>query len=94
MQGNSVPDVACLVSYLEVDALQKLLHRGWLGRSALPPPPHWPFGLLLLITKHVHIDELEGAHFVVQQAHPCSHGWLTDDVNHVTTLEDDKNTEE
>ena len=73
--------------YLEVDALQQLLHGRRFGWPALPPPPHGPFGLLLFFTQHVHIDELESAHFVVQQAHPGSHGRLTDDVNHITALE-------
>lgn len=82
-----------LVFYLEVDALQQILHGGGFGRSAFPPPPHGPLGFLLLFTQHVHVDELEGAHFVVEQPHPCSHRWLTDDVNHVSTLEDHKEKE-
>lgn len=76
-----------IVIYLKVNAIQQLLHRVGFGRSALPPPPHRPFWFLLFFIQHVHINELEGANFVVQQAHPCSHGRLTDDVNHITTLE-------
>lgn len=84
-----------MLIYLQVDALQQLLHRCGFGWSSLPPPPHGPFRLLLFFAQHVHIDELESAHFVVQQAHPCSHGRLTDDVNHITALENenDKSSE-
>ena len=75
--------------YLEVDALQQVLHRGGLGWSALPPPPHGPLGFLLLFAQHVHVDELEGAHLVVEQAHPRAHGRLADDVDHVAALEEE-----
>lgn len=77
---------ALLLVYLEVDALQQLLHRCGFGGPSLSPSPHRSFRLLLLFAQHVHIDELKSAHFVVQQAHPCSHGRLTDDVNHITAL--------
>lgn len=77
-------------AHLQVDALQQLLHRGGLGRPALPPPPHGPLGLLLLLAQHVHVDELEGAHLVVQQAHPRPHGRLADDVDDVAALAGEK----
>lgn len=72
--------------HLKVDALQQLLHWGGLGWSPLPPPPNGPLGLLFLFAQHVHIDELEGANFVVQQAHPCPHRRLADDVDDVAAL--------
>lgn len=83
---NSTPSLL----YFEVDALQQLLHWCGFGWSALPPPPHGPLGLLLFFAQHIHIDELEGAHFVVEQAHPRPHGRLTDDVNHIAALENQK----
>lgn len=84
--------LAHMTIYLEVDTFQQLFDRRGFGWSALPPPPDGPFRLLLFVAQHVHIDELKGAHFVVQQTHPCSHGRLADDVDHVATLEKDKTT--
>lgn len=72
--------------HLEVYPLQQLLHWCGFGGSALPPPPDRPFRLLLFLIQHVHIDELEGAHFVVEESHPCSHRRLTDDIDHIPSL--------
>jgi hypothetical protein len=80
-------DVCVQCAYLEVDAFEQLLYRGGFGRSALPLPSDGSLGLLLLLTQHVHIDELKGAHLIVEQTHPCPHGGLTDDVNHIPSLE-------
>lgn len=72
-------------NYFEVDAIEQLLHRGGFGLPPSPPPPCL-LGLHLLFIHDVHINELEGAHFTVKHPHPGAHGWLTDDVNDVTTL--------
>lgn len=77
----------CCHGHLEIDALQKLLHGGGLGRTSLPPAAAAALArLLLLIGQYVHVDELEGPHLVVEQAHPRAHGRLADDVNHISFL--------
>lgn len=70
----------------EVDAIKELLHRLGLGASSFPPPPGGALGLLLFLIEHVHVDEFERAHLVVQQTHPGAHGGLADYVNDVSFL--------
>lgn len=74
----------------QVDPIQQVLHGLGLRGSPFPPPPGWTLGLLLLLIEHVHVDELECAHFVVQQAHPSAHGRLADDINDVSFLRRNK----
>ena len=78
--------VRVTVTDLQVDPIQEVLHRLWLGWPPLPPPPGGPLGLLLLLTQHVHVDELECADLVVQQAHPGPHGGFADYVNEISFL--------
>lgn len=70
----------------EVNPVEKVLHGLGLGWSSFPPPPGGALGLLLLLVQHVHVDKLEGAHLVVQQAHPGAHGWLADYIDDVSFL--------
>lgn len=70
----------------EVDSIQEVLHRLGLGGSPFPPPPGGTFGLLLFLVEHVHVDEFERAHLVVQQAHPGAHGGFADYINDVSFL--------
>lgn len=70
----------------QVDPIQQVLHGLGLWGSPFPPPPGWAFGLLFLLVEHIHIDELERAHLVVQQAHPGAHGRLADDIDDVSFL--------
>ena len=71
--------------YFEVDAIEELFHRGGFGLPC-PPPPARLFGLHLLFVQDIHINELEGADFTVEHPHPCTHWWLTDDINDVPAL--------
>lgn len=71
----------------EVDPIQEILHGLRLGWSSLPLPPGRPLGLLLFLVQHIHVDELERADFVVQQAHPGAHGWLADYINDISFLQ-------
>lgn len=71
---------------LQVNPIQQVLHRLGLRRSSFPPPPGGALGLLLFLVENVHVDEFERANFVVQQAHPGTHGWLADYINDIPFL--------
>lgn len=76
---------AAPVPHLQVDALQQLMER--LGLEALVPAgAPAPAGRDCLLRDHIHVDELEGAHSVVEQPSPGAHGWLLDDADDVPFL--------
>lgn len=75
----------CCHVYLQINALQQLLHRCGFGMPGLSPPARL-LGLHLLV-QNIHVDELEGADFPVEHSHPGAHRRLTDDVDHVSTLQ-------
>lgn len=72
--------------YFQVYAIEELLHRGGFGLTRLPPPTCL-FGFNLFLVQDIHINELEGADFSVEHAHPRSHRRLTDDVDDVSALQ-------
>lgn len=74
--------------YFEIDALQKLLYRGRFRRVTFPPLLHTAFGFLLFLVQHVHVNELKRSHFVTEEPHPRAHGRLTDDVDQISSLEE------
>lgn len=77
-----------LLHYFEIDALQKLLYRGRFRRVTFPPLLHAPFGFLLFLVQHIHVDELKRSHLVIEEPHPRAHGRLTDDVDQISSLEE------
>lgn len=65
--------------YLQTEAFQHLLNSRFVSRSLA-------VRLRNLLCEHVHIDELKISYCAVQHACPCSHGRLSNDVNHVSHL--------
>ncbi|TNN65703.1 hypothetical protein EYF80_024107 [Liparis tanakae] len=74
----------------DVQLIQVLLLQQLKGVQVLVAVEQESGHVLLHERKHIHIDELEGAHFVVEQAHPRPHGRLTDDVDHIAALQNHK----
>lgn len=73
--------------YFKVYAVKELLHRGGLGWTDLPPPVCL-FGFNLFLVQDIHINELEGADFPVEHAHPRSHRRLANDIDDVSALQE------
>ena len=73
------------VPYLQVDALQQLVEGLGLEPLALAGAPALA-GRGRLLGDDVHVDELEGAHPVVEQPGPGARRWLLDDADDVPFL--------
>lgn len=71
--------------HLQVQSLEELLE-GFGSRSFASPVVSHPVYWSRLVGQDVHVDELKVAQFAVQHACPYAHGWLTDDVDHVSDL--------
>lgn len=46
-----------------------------------------------LLGQHIHVDELERAHPAIEQAQPCAHGRLFNDLDHVSFLWEERRVE-
>lgn len=72
-------------SNLQVESLKEFLERFGSRSSASPVVSH-PVNWSTFLSQDVHVDELKASHFAIQHACPYAHGWLTDDINHVSNL--------
>lgn len=74
--------------YMKADAVQNFLQGFWFGFPSLLLavsgfPPLWG----AVFRKNVDVDELKGAHFVVELPSPGSNRRLLDDIDDVSLLQ-------
>lgn len=65
----------------------------WLGPLALALSAAGAGGPRGLLWQHIHIDELERSQPAIEQDQPRAHGWLFNDLDHISFLWEDRNTE-
>lgn len=75
-----------MLSYSETDGVQHLLQGFGFGFGSAAPVAVSPPGRGALVRQQVDVDELKGAHFVVELPCPGPCRWLLNDVDDVSFL--------